>query len=90
MTINLTPEQQQRIEAVLARGSYESLDEVVEAALTAVEQRMEPSFDGTADELETLLAEGLASKELTETEFWESVNAQTAALLAEHHADRHS
>lgn len=90
MTIQLTPEQQQRIQAVIERGSYESVDEVVEAALTAVEQRIVPSFDGTADELETLLAEGLASREFTESEFWESVNTQTDTMLSEHQSSRHS
>jgi Arc/MetJ-type ribon-helix-helix transcriptional regulator len=84
MTIHLTPEQEQRIQAVLRRGSYESVEEVVEAALAAVEQRTVPGFDGTEEEIEALLAEGLASKELTEREFWESVNKQTDAMLAEH------
>ena len=42
MTINLTPEQERRIQAVLSRGAYESVEEVVEAALTAVEQRTVP------------------------------------------------
>jgi hypothetical protein len=36
------------------------------------------------EELDTLLAEGLASKQLTEDEFWSSVSKQTDALLAEH------
>jgi hypothetical protein len=39
---------------------------------------------GTPEELNTLLAEGLASKQLTEDEFWSSVTKQTNALLAEH------
>jgi hypothetical protein len=43
-----------------------------------------PGFTGTQEELETLLAEGLASKELPENEFWRSVDTQTNALLAEH------
>jgi len=84
MTIHLTPEQERRIRAVLSRGAYESVDQVVEAALTAVEQRTVPGFAGTPEELDTLLAEGLASKELTEDEFWSSVAKQTDALLAEH------
>jgi len=84
MTIRLTPEQERRIRAVLSRGAYESVDQVVEAALTAVEQRTVPGFAGTPEELDTLLAEGLASKELTEDEFWSSVAKQTDALLAEH------
>ena len=55
----------------------------MDAALAAVEQRTVPGFVGTQDELDSLLAEGLASKELAEDEFWSSVNAQTDALLAE-------
>ena len=84
MTIHLTPEQERRVQAVISRGAYESVDEVVEAALTAVEQRIVPGFVGTQEELDTLLAEGLASKELTEDEFWGSVNKQTDAMLAQH------
>jgi hypothetical protein len=45
-------------------------------------------FAGTQEELETLLAEGLASKDLSENEFWHSVNTQTDALLAEHNCGR--
>lgn len=84
MTIHLTPEQERRIQAVLSRGAYNSLEEVVEAALTAVEQRTVPGFAGTPEELDTLLAEGLASKQLTEEEFWGSVDKQTDALLSGH------
>ena len=69
---------------VLSRGAYESVEEVVDAALAAVEQHTVPGFAGTPEELDALLAEGLASKELAEDEFWGSVNAQTNALLAEH------
>jgi Arc/MetJ-type ribon-helix-helix transcriptional regulator len=84
MTIHLTPEQERRIQAVIRRGGYGSLEEVVEAALTAVEQRTVPGFAGTQEELDTLLAEGLASEQLGEDEFWSSVNRQTDAMLAEH------
>ena len=83
MTIRLTPEQQRRIRAVLSGGGYESVDQVVEAALTAVEQRTGPGFAGTPEDLDTLLAEGLASKQFTEDEFWNSVGKQTDALLGE-------
>jgi len=84
MTIHLTPEQERRTQAVLSRGAYDSIEEVVEAALTAVEQRTVPGFGGAPEELDTLLAEGLASKQLTEEEFWGSVGKQTDALLSEH------
>ncbi len=68
MMIHLTPEQERRLRAVLDRGAYKSVEEVVEAALTAVD----------------LLAEGLASKQLTEDEVWSSVGKRTDALVAEH------
>jgi len=84
MAIQLTPEQERRIQAVVRRGAYESAEEVVEAALAAVEQRTVPGFSGTQEELDTLLAEGLASKQLSEGEFWDSVNRQTDEVLAEH------
>ncbi len=84
MTINLTPEQERRIQAVLSRDAYESVEEVVEAALTAVEQFTVRGFAGTQQELDTFLAEGLASKQLAEDEFWSSVGKQTDAMLAEH------
>jgi Arc/MetJ-type ribon-helix-helix transcriptional regulator len=84
MTIHLTSEQERRVQAVISRGAYESVEQVVDAALVAVEQRSVPGFEGTQEELDTLLAEGLASKELTEDEFWRSVNGQTDAMLAEY------
>jgi Arc/MetJ-type ribon-helix-helix transcriptional regulator len=90
MTIHLTPEQERRIQAVIRRGAYQSVEEVVEAALTAVEQRTVPGFAGTQEELDILLAEGLASKQLAEGEFWSSVSRQTDAMLAEHKTGRRS
>jgi Arc/MetJ-type ribon-helix-helix transcriptional regulator len=77
MAIHLTPEQERRICAVMDRGAYESIEEVIDAALAAVEQRTVPGFAGTQDELDALLVEGLASTELTEEEFWSSVNGQS-------------
>ncbi len=90
MTIDLTPEQERRLQAVMQRGAYGTIEEVVDAALAAVEQRTIPGFDGTQAELDTLLAEGLASKELTEDEFWSSVNKQTDVLLTNRKTGLHS
>jgi Arc/MetJ-type ribon-helix-helix transcriptional regulator len=59
MTIHLTPEEERRLRALLDRGAYKSVEEVVEAALTAVEQRTVPGFAGTPEELDSLLAEGV-------------------------------
>jgi|CZKX01.1.fsa_nt_gi hypothetical protein len=64
MTIHLTPEQERRVQAVISLGAYEFIEQVVDSALAAVEQRVVPGFSGTQAELDTLLAEGLASKEL--------------------------
>ena len=61
MAVHLTPEQEGRIHDVMSRGAYASVEEVVEAALAAVEQRTVPGFAGTQEELDALLAEGLAS-----------------------------
>ncbi|MBV8729471.1 MAG: hypothetical protein JO336_06650, partial [Acidobacteriia bacterium] len=69
MTIHLTLEQERRVQAVIRRGAYKSVEEVMEAALAAVEQRTVPGFDGTKEEFEALLAEGLASKEIAKTPF---------------------
>ena len=90
MEIHLTPEQERRIQAVIRRGAYDSVEEVVDAALAAVEQRIVPGFSGTLEELDSLLAEGLASPELSEDEFWASINKQTDALLRKHKTDQHS
>jgi Arc/MetJ-type ribon-helix-helix transcriptional regulator len=84
MTIHLTPQQERRLQDVLKRGAYQSVDEVMEAALAAVEQRTVPGFAGTQEELDTLLAEGLASKELAEDGFWAEVDRETEAMLAGH------
>jgi plasmid stabilization system protein ParE/Arc/MetJ-type ribon-helix-helix transcriptional regulator len=84
MTINLTPEQERRLQAVLSRGAYASVEAVVDAALAAVEQHILAGFAGMPDELDALLVEGLASKEGTDTDFWDSVNKRTDILLAEH------
>jgi Arc/MetJ-type ribon-helix-helix transcriptional regulator len=84
VTINLTPEQASRLQAIMSRGSYASLEEVVEAALAAVEQRTLSGFAGTPDELDALLSEGLASQELAEADFWGSVDQRIGGLLAQH------
>jgi len=90
MTIHLTPEQERRLQNLIRRGGYTSVDEVVEAALSAVEQRVVPGFAGTQEELDALLAEGLAAREISEDDFWRSVNERTDAMLAEHKNNRRS
>lgn len=88
MAIQLTPEQERRIRVVMDRGAYDSPEQVVDAALAAVEQRTVPGFTGSPEQLDALLAEGLASKELSESEFWDSVDSQTSRMLGENRSGR--
>ena len=43
-----------------------------------------PGFEGSQEELEGLLLQGLISKDLSEKEFWETVDRETNAMLAAH------
>jgi len=88
MTVELTPDQELRIRALLDNGAYGSVREVVDACLSAFEQNTEQHFEGSAGELENLLLEGLSSPELPEDEFWNSVDRATGALLAGSQARR--
>jgi Arc/MetJ-type ribon-helix-helix transcriptional regulator len=93
MAIQLTPEQEQRIQAVVSAGAYASAEEALDAALAAVETAAAHDFEGTQEELEGLeglLVEGLASQELSEGEFWDSVDHETNAMLAAHKPDPRS
>jgi Arc/MetJ-type ribon-helix-helix transcriptional regulator len=49
ITIHLTPEQERRVQDVIRRGAYDSVEEVVDAALAAVEQRTVPGFADTRE-----------------------------------------
>ena len=51
MTINLTPEQESRLQSIMSRGAYASVEEVVEAALVAVEQRTLRGLRGRPENL---------------------------------------
>ena len=68
MAIQLTPEQEQRIQAIVRAGEIASAR----------------SFEASLEELEGLLLEGSASKELSEEEFWNSVDCETNAMLVAH------
>lgn len=85
MTVQLTTEREQRIQATIHSG----VQEVVDAAIAAVEQRAVPGFDGTEAELETFLLAGMESPEVPEDEFWGSVDHATGAMLAEHQTRVH-
>lgn len=84
MAIQLTPEQEQRIEAIVNAGAYPSAQDALDAAVAAVEIIASPDFEGSQELLEGLLLEGLASKELSEEEFWDSIDRETDAMLVAH------
>jgi hypothetical protein len=84
MAIQLTPEQEQRIHAIVKSGAYPSAEEALDAAVAAVEIAAAPGFEGSQDELEHLLLHGLASTQLSEEEFWNSVDYETNAMLGAH------
>jgi Arc/MetJ-type ribon-helix-helix transcriptional regulator len=87
MPLQLTPEQEQRIKAVVSTGAYASTEEAINAAVTAVETAAAVDFDGTLGELEGLLMEGMESPELSEEEFWTSVDRDTNRMLHTHKPD---
>ena len=82
--MQLTQEQEHRLLAVVNAGAYPSVDEALNAALTVVEIAAHPAFEGGEGELDELLAEGISSGDLTEEEFWSSVDRETKAMLAAH------
>jgi Arc/MetJ-type ribon-helix-helix transcriptional regulator len=88
MAIQLTPEQEQRIQAVVNAGAYPSAHEALDAAVAAVETAAAPGFEGTQEELEELLLEGLNSGEPVEADeaFWNRLRAETDRMVAEHQA----
>jgi len=47
-----------------------------------VETATHPAFEGRQEEFEELIAEGISSGELSEEEFWNSVDRETDTMLA--------
>ena len=88
MASQLTPEQEQRIQAVVKAGAYPSTEEALDAAVAAVETAATPGFDGTQEELHELILEGLNSGEPVEADeaFWDRLTADTDRMVAEHRA----
>ena len=88
MAIQLTREQEQRIQAVVNAGAYPSAEEALDAAVAAVEIAAAPGFEGTREELEALLKEGQNSGEPVEVDeaFWNRLRTETDQMVVEHHA----
>lgn len=79
MSIQLTPDQEQRIWTVVNAGAYRPAEEAIDAAVAAVEIAAAPNFEGTREELEELLLDGLNSGEAVEVDetFWNRLRAET-------------
>jgi Arc/MetJ-type ribon-helix-helix transcriptional regulator len=88
MAIHLTAEQEQRIKAVVDAGAYRSTEEALDAAVAAVESVAAPGFEGTQEELEALLAEGLNSGNPVEVDetFWRRLTEKAGRIALEHQA----
>lgn len=88
MSIQLTPEQEQRIRTVVNAGAYRSAEEALDAAVAAVEIAAAPDFEGTQEELQGLLLEGFNSGDPVEANdnFWNRLRAETDMIATEHHA----
>jgi len=88
MALQLTPEQERRIQAVVNAGAYRSAEEALNAALAVVETVAAPDFEGSQDELEALILEGLDSGAPIEADdaFWSRLAMETDRIAAEHGA----
>lgn len=88
MSIQLTPEQEQRIRTVVSVGAYRSAEEAIDAAVAAVEIAAAPDFEGNQGELEERLLEGLKSGTAVEADesFWNRLRAETDGMTVEHQA----
>jgi len=88
MPVQLSAEQERRIQSFVDRGLYSSTEDVVDAAIAAVERHAVPGFEGTAEELEGLLLEGLNSGEpkAADAAFWNRLTEETDRMAAEHGA----
>jgi hypothetical protein len=62
-SLQLTPEQEQRILTVVDAGAFSSTEEALDATVAAVEVAAAPGFEGTQEDLEKLLLDGLNSGE---------------------------
>jgi len=74
MALQLTPDQEERVRAIVREGFYASVEEAIAAGLAAVEAASLPKFQGSDEELRDLLREGLDSPERNGEEFWRLVD----------------
>jgi hypothetical protein len=88
MPLQLTSEQEQRIRTVVSTGAYLSPEEALDTAVAAVEIAAASAFEGTRDEMERLVAEGLNSgaPAAADESYWNSLRTKTDNMANEHQA----
>jgi len=86
MAIQLTPDQEQRIQAIVEAGTYPSAEEALDAAVAAVEIAAAPGFEGSREEIENMLLDGIDSGEAAQVDeaYWSRLRAETDAIAGEH------
>lgn len=88
MALQLTPDQEQRINAIVQAGAFHSPEAALDAAVTAVENAVAFEFEGSPQELDALLADGLNSGPDIEVDdsFVQRFTAQTDEMVRNHQA----
>ena len=86
MAIQLTAEQEERILAAVNAGIYPSAKEALDAAINSVDPASAPGFEGTPQELNELIMEGINSGEpvVADAAFWSRLIDDTDLIIAEH------
>jgi Arc/MetJ-type ribon-helix-helix transcriptional regulator len=89
MAIQLSPEQESRIQSLVKHKFRESPEKVVNAALDAAELES-IGWEGTKEELQALIQEGLNSGEGEDLDdgFWDRLKMETDRMAAEHEASK--
>lgn len=90
MPIQLTLEQEQKLNAVVSMGAYQSTEEALNAALAVVGEVCENDFEGSETELDELLLEGLNSGEpiVADVHFWNRLRNETDQMVSDYHAQK--
>lgn len=85
MAIQLTTEQEQKLDSVVKTGAYPSTEEALNAALAAFGEVNANDFEGSQAELDELLLEGINSGEpiVADAAFWERLRNDTDQMVSD-------
>jgi hypothetical protein len=76
--------------AILESGAYRTPEEALDSAIANLESTVDHDFEGSIDELNQLIVEGLNSGPSIEVndDFWRQLDAKTDKLLLEHQGQK--